>query len=538
MPRMADTPRPAAATASEHDHGITETLKSLVMAFVLAMTFRGFVTEGFVIPTGSMAPTLMGRHELVHSDATGSTFRVGMDTNQPGAAAWSVADPMLGPGFEGWGTTSRPAQPRNGDRILVLKTLYPFFEPERFDVVVFKNPTEPHGDSANYIKRLIGLPNEKIWLADGDVFAGPADDPERIDDYVIQRKPEHVQRAVWQLVHHSDFVPGPDPAARIDFRYPGSPWSGEGWTTDGTRIYECDTAAPTVLTWNNDVREIDDWTAYNQGANGSTITETVCDIRVGAGVTRAQAGLRMTLQLVARSHVFEFIVTEDSAAVRMRPLAGVAEWVEDVQPISLGKAGKVFAVEFWHVDQSMSIYLDGERVAYLEYDWLPLNRLRYATGTPAELASSVDRMIEMRPDPAEIAWRFEGSPVALHRVRVDRDLHYQATLMRGSGANLPRQGYADLVGPGWGFGTHPTKPAVLGPDHFWMLGDNSARSQDGRVWGSPHMLVAEQIDPSPFVVHRKLMIGKAWVVYFPAMYPLSDRGASFIPDFGRMRFIR
>jgi len=30
--------------------------------FVLAMTFRGFVTEGFVIPTGSMAPTLYGRH--------------------------------------------------------------------------------------------------------------------------------------------------------------------------------------------------------------------------------------------------------------------------------------------------------------------------------------------------------------------------------------------------------------------------------------------------------------------------------------------
>jgi signal peptidase I len=37
-----------------------ETSQSLVVAFVLAMVFRGFVVEGFVIPTGSMTPTLFG----------------------------------------------------------------------------------------------------------------------------------------------------------------------------------------------------------------------------------------------------------------------------------------------------------------------------------------------------------------------------------------------------------------------------------------------------------------------------------------------
>ena len=42
--------------------GVTETLMSLIMSFVLAMTARGFIIEGFVIPTGSMAPTLMGQH--------------------------------------------------------------------------------------------------------------------------------------------------------------------------------------------------------------------------------------------------------------------------------------------------------------------------------------------------------------------------------------------------------------------------------------------------------------------------------------------
>ena len=89
-----------------------------------------------------------------------------------------------------------------------------------------------------------------------------------------------------------------------------------------------------------------------------------------------------------------------------------------------------------------------------------------------------------------------------------------------------------------GFGTHPDKPAVLGPDHYFMLGDNSPASSDSRLWGSPHPYVAVQIDDSPFLVHRKLLLGKAWVVYFPAPFFFSERGMPVVPDFGRLRFIR
>ncbi len=34
----------------------------------------------------------------------------------------------------------------NGDRILVLKCVYQFVDPKRWDVVVFKNPHQPHGE--------------------------------------------------------------------------------------------------------------------------------------------------------------------------------------------------------------------------------------------------------------------------------------------------------------------------------------------------------------------------------------------------------
>src|SRR5450432_2667317 len=57
-------------------HAIRETVESLVIAFVLAFLFRTFEAEAFVIPTGSMAPTLMGRHKDVYCPKCGHRFRV------------------------------------------------------------------------------------------------------------------------------------------------------------------------------------------------------------------------------------------------------------------------------------------------------------------------------------------------------------------------------------------------------------------------------------------------------------------------------
>jgi signal peptidase I len=82
----------------------------------------------------------------------------------------------------------------NGDRILVLKCIYQFLEPNRWDVVVFKNPINP---SENYIKRLIGLPGETIEIHDGDVYING----------LIARKPPEVQKEHWMPVYDHDFQP-------------------------------------------------------------------------------------------------------------------------------------------------------------------------------------------------------------------------------------------------------------------------------------------------------------------------------------------
>ena len=77
----------------------------------------------------------------------------------------------------------------NGDRILVSKFNYEFSEPKRWDVIVFKFPGNA---KQNYIKRLIGLPNETVWVRHGDIYIGPnLKGEEAAEVFQVARKPLH-----------------------------------------------------------------------------------------------------------------------------------------------------------------------------------------------------------------------------------------------------------------------------------------------------------------------------------------------------------
>jgi signal peptidase I len=80
-------------------------------------------------------------------------------------------------------------------------------------------------------------------------------------------------------------------------------------------------------------------------------------------------------------------------------------------------------------------------------------------------------------------------------------------------------------------------PAVqfkLGPDQFLMLGDNSPRSSDSRLWEN-------RWDGQEYYVKRELLIGKALYIYWPHALdhlPGTDVWFAFFPDFGRMGLVR
>ena len=63
-PASISTPKSAGAPDAESSAGwFRETVESIVIALVLAFLFRTFEAEAFVIPTGSMATTLLGYHK-------------------------------------------------------------------------------------------------------------------------------------------------------------------------------------------------------------------------------------------------------------------------------------------------------------------------------------------------------------------------------------------------------------------------------------------------------------------------------------------
>ncbi len=65
-----------------------------------------------------------------------------------------------------------------GDRLFGFRLAYALEDPERFDVVIFRYPVD---ETQNYIKRVIGLPGEKVELREGKIYIDdssvPLDEP-------------------------------------------------------------------------------------------------------------------------------------------------------------------------------------------------------------------------------------------------------------------------------------------------------------------------------------------------------------------------
>ena len=136
------------------------------------------------------------------------------------------------------------------------------------------------------------------------------------------------------------------------------------------------------------------------------------------------------------------------------------------------RAGRVYRVDFWHVDQAMSIFVNGKRVGNpLTYDWTPHDRIEQAFGMSFEAWKQ--RAPRIGPAEPQLRWNFYGSPVTLHRVRVDRDLYYRAdTLTSQATKNVTSPGYEALVRANTpAFGTHPDSDVLRQP----CVTENSCR---------------------------------------------------------------
>ncbi len=544
-------------TAKDPDQGDwIDTMQGLLIAFVVAMVFRGFVLEGFFIPTGSMGPTLRGQHVRMRGQGTGYAYDVDagplFEGGMPASGHMPLVDPMVTRQFpvaDGEVGLLR-AQSVAGDRVLTIKYLPWVFEPHRWDVPVFRNPPDPVGESMNYIKRLVGLPGESLVLADGDVFTGSLDATP--DTLRIQRKPEMVQRAVWQPFWRSDWEP--TDVKRLEQALRRS-WPGPAltppeadrakWSWGARREWSWSEAGATSLELDQRNWPLTDWNAYN--AWRRTLEFPISDVRLsGTFEPKDPSAFSAVAQLVTRGVRIEAGLRDGQVFAQVVPAQGAGTPLASATA-KLEAVPAILSLDVWHVDQQVWVFVDGRRLVQLPYELTeggtsPSARLQ---STGIDLARYRQDPVGNKPRSAEsLGWRFSGSPFAARNLRLDRDLYYQP------GPLLPGNQVASngpILG-GLAFACDPQHPAQLGVDDFLMLGDNSPASRDGRFWGRPHPILKGAIGfEKPFLVPRQLLVGKAVCVYFPAWYPLgtgldmkdpAGRAPGIVPNFGSLRFIR
>jgi len=101
----------------------------------------------------------------------------------------------------------------NNERLIANKISYRFERPERGEIIIFRPPLEI---KRNYIKRIIGIPGDKIEIANGEIYLN---DKKLEEPYVKNRSYENMPPTI--VPDDSFFVLGDNRPNSSDSRYWG-----------------------------------------------------------------------------------------------------------------------------------------------------------------------------------------------------------------------------------------------------------------------------------------------------------------------------
>jgi len=578
---------------------IRDTVQSIWVAIILAFVLRAFMLEAFEIPTGSMAPQLMGLHTLVTCPDCGYTFPRGLDPSPPQEATRNIAIcPNCGLAIN---RAALPFPHLGGDRVLVFKLPRAMRDVQRWDVVVFKDVQE---NRENFIKRLVGLPGEVVRIVHGDVFVHPipdrdgdgdrdgqdldVDDPAALTDWKIARKPHDTQATMWQLLFDNDYQPADHSRFRL---VPWQPlWAAtagaeEAWdlTVNHGRVFRYAGRTAREITfarrrpdifqavnsYNNpsgsdypDIRRRRVTSALRVDPPRQVDPETLCsDLRLETMIVPSEAGAVR----LATSHFNHEFAAEFSFDGRVRLLHRTLDdrgeapagwdqaevWGEAVLAEAF-RPGRPVTVALTHADWRATVWVDADPV-------LDTADAPYQPDIALMATAEADGTVPVpRVGITGLHGEFE-----LRHTRVFRDVFYTSPdLALPEDVDDPTMKYfmdeaqealsEHLGPPPWpGWGTYDN-PIVLrrfddhsDDDEFFMLGDNSPASMDSRRWtqAAPTLrLYDRQGDPQYRMgtVPRYQLIGKAFFVYWPAGNRLPLPGLDrlpLVPHVGKMRRI-
>ena len=598
-PRMILSPntpptnaKPGATTAASkaapppRQESARETIESIAVAFLLAFLFRAFEAEAFVIPTGSMAPTLYGRHKEANCNQCGHLITIGaseeVDDNGylKGRLESSLCPNCRAP------NSIRNAPVFRGDRILVNKFPFELKEPSRWDVVVFKYPEEP---KTNYIKRLVGLPNETLIIRQGDLYRM---EPGGGETRVVRKADPYKQRDIQILVHDNDYPETPlikhgwpqrwaaveqtatDAEAIATASTPTTQIAGWKETNDGWQPLEKKHAfalqgdaanrpgrqwlryrhfVPTPEVWRaalkSDVGDrlsdfgvngadslkrpkaqlVTDFCGYNAFSAQQDIDldsyfwvgdlSVACDVRID----KLSENPELLLELNEGVHRFRCRIDPKTGEAQLQRIVWLNAAAEDVEVLAKATTSVVgtgqHRIEFANVDQRLCLWIDGSLIDF---------------GPKAEYTlSEIENLGPQEEDLTPVGIAAHGINVDVAHLQIHRDIYYRSSHTLDWGADqeewTPCSSHQHLrsllTDPiAWGESyqaCHHEARFDIGPDEFMMLGDNSPRSKDSRLWGNDRR--AEHRHAVP----RSALVGKAFYIYWPHGQPFLNGGEGY-----------
>ncbi|MBS0207629.1 MAG: hypothetical protein JSS27_01620 [Planctomycetes bacterium] len=604
--KAATATQPEAPPVHNQD-GVRELIETLAVAIILAFLVRTFLVEAFVIPTGSMAPTLLGMHKEVTCPQCQFGFQVGVSEEAngpmrkcfcpncrfpitflvedilcqnkdahytvevfPGADAETVYScPKCG------APNNLPRPPRvtspfdeqfcaptyKGDRITVSKFPYMLGDLDRWDVAVFKYPNRAR---INFIKRVVGMPNEILRISHGDIYTSR----DNGKSFQIERKPPDKVVAMLQPVFDNDHCLNQYASLGAPVRWlPEGPLAAGSWETsaDGRTFTTTGKATETtMLRYSHLATEGDRdghdrmWPILRDAYE--KLTTRIAQQEVAAGDRVAGEQLRKQLRDDVRAHykdqfaelkpspVYDFCAY-DADPGSIGPYYG-ERWVGDLAleceltiksgtgtaTIELIKGGRALQCQFEIPSGKATLSCDALP------DWKPtvqtnirgpgVYRIMLAN-VDAQLLLWIDtKPIEIKGSAYELAW---SGPT-------DRDRRPAAVAVRGLAAELRHlRLMRDLCYTKHSRLDHNGRGAIeeldfpLAEQDYLSLGDNSPKSSDGRMW-----LVPDVKGEPEYYVRRELYVGKAMFVYWPHALdyiPGTSIYFPFTPNVKQMRFV-
>jgi len=439
------------------------------VALPVAFAFRSFVIESFAIPTGAMAPAILGRHFNVTCENCGLAFSVSAHERYQmrHALGWQSvpfantrvrSQLAVCPNCETENALADTMPIVVGDHIFVDK----LGRARRWDPLVYRYPGDRRVD---YLHRLIGLPGETVEIIGGDIFINGR----------REAKAWGVANDLWVLVNDTRFRPTRlkpgDPQWQSAASSPNWRWDEQGWRFVGSELDSEE------LVFSGPISDESFYAEREPGnhPNSFDLPISVGDVRVVCTLRRFSGAGEIGFHWAFRGSAASATVSA-AGEINLQAESG-AKQARLPRPLAEAKT-IAFAVR----DGFMMLAVDEHEEANISLG--------------AQDAETCRLLDVAAVDPCRIGIRAAHCELELSRIVVERDVYYSTLSAQGDS---------------WCAGCKD-RPMTLRPQEHYVLGDHSRRSNDSRAWDS--------LDPSlegryqQGTVPSGLIIGPAKCIYW------------------------